>query len=188
MDFVSRSLFSWWSPAHQCAELILTLYQTYGHTYNLDAMDSLYFSSILSIIRLFVELVVYIKTTALPSFHSLTVYFSYRYFIISDVFLVLLYNVVLITRSYIVFNHSKQKWNTESSRKSSRIGFTPFWVSELGKMDASIYQRLHPHTYLQRFLERGLRTDGRKEDSWRSVGINVGEPWNLVQTTLSTKC
>jgi hypothetical protein len=42
-------------------------------------------------------------------------------------------------------------------------------------MDGSIYQRLHPHTYLQRFLERGVRTDGRKEGDWRSVGVNVGE-------------
>ena len=42
------------------------------------------------------------------------------------------------------------------------------------KMDASIYQRLHPHTYLQRFLERGVRTDGRGVDDWRSVGINTG--------------
>jgi len=45
---------------------------------------------------------------------------------------------------------------------------------EFDMMDGSIYQRLHPHTYLRRFLERGVRTDGRKEDDWRSVGINVG--------------
>lgn len=49
-------------------------------------------------------------------------------------------------------------------------------VSGIGtrNMDASIYQRLHPHTYLQRFLERGVRTDGRKEDDWRGMGINTG--------------
>ena len=41
-------------------------------------------------------------------------------------------------------------------------------------MDPAIYQRLHPHTYLARFLEHGVRTDGRKVDEWRDVGINVG--------------
>jgi len=45
---------------------------------------------------------------------------------------------------------------------------------------AQIFQRLHPHAYLDRFLIEGVRPDGRTPDEWRDVSINVGTPCLLV--------
>ncbi|KAH7887268.1 ribosomal protein S5 domain 2-type protein [Phlebopus sp. FC_14] len=39
---------------------------------------------------------------------------------------------------------------------------------------AQIFQRLHPHAYLDRFLAEGFRPDGRTSDEWRDVFINLG--------------
>ncbi|KAG8216539.1 ribosomal protein S5 domain 2-type protein, partial [Butyriboletus roseoflavus] len=39
---------------------------------------------------------------------------------------------------------------------------------------AQIFQRLHPHAYLERFLAEGVRPDGREPREWRDVSINVG--------------
>lgn len=41
-------------------------------------------------------------------------------------------------------------------------------------MDAQAFQRLHPRTYLERFLAEGIRPDGREPGSWRNVSINAG--------------
>ncbi|KIJ16523.1 hypothetical protein PAXINDRAFT_113706 [Paxillus involutus ATCC 200175] len=39
---------------------------------------------------------------------------------------------------------------------------------------AQIFQRLHPHAYLDRFLAEGVRPDGREPSEWRDVFVNVG--------------
>lgn len=39
---------------------------------------------------------------------------------------------------------------------------------------AQIFQRLHPHAYLERFLAEGVRPDGREPSEWRDVLVNVG--------------
>ncbi|THV03522.1 hypothetical protein K435DRAFT_827094 [Dendrothele bispora CBS 962.96] len=41
-------------------------------------------------------------------------------------------------------------------------------------LKAAIFQRLHPRTYLERFLAEGVRPDGRDLDEWRSIELNVG--------------
>lgn len=38
----------------------------------------------------------------------------------------------------------------------------------------SVFQRLHPHAYLERFLAEGVRPDGRAPRAWRDVSVNVG--------------
>lgn len=39
---------------------------------------------------------------------------------------------------------------------------------------AAIFQRLHPRVYLDRFVQEGIRPDGRDFAEWRDVSINVG--------------
>ncbi|KAG9311642.1 ribosomal protein S5 domain 2-type protein [Chiua virens] len=39
---------------------------------------------------------------------------------------------------------------------------------------AQVFQRLHPHAYLDRFLAEGVRPDGREPREWRDVSVNVG--------------
>ncbi|KAL4072183.1 ribosomal protein S5 domain 2-type protein [Scleroderma citrinum] len=46
--------------------------------------------------------------------------------------------------------------------------------TESDTLRAQIFQRLHPHAYLDRFLIEGVRPDGRAPDEWRDVFINVG--------------
>lgn len=41
-------------------------------------------------------------------------------------------------------------------------------------MDPQAFQRLHPKTYLERFLAEGIRPDGRESASWRNVSVNAG--------------
>lgn len=43
-------------------------------------------------------------------------------------------------------------------------------------LKASIFQRLHPRVYLERFLSENIRPDGREFDEWRDVSVNVGAP------------
>jgi len=42
------------------------------------------------------------------------------------------------------------------------------------KLDPSVFQRLHPRAYLERFLAEGIRPDGREPAAWRDVSANVG--------------
>lgn len=42
-------------------------------------------------------------------------------------------------------------------------------------MDAQTFQRLHPRTYLERFLAEGIRPDGRATFEWRDVSVNSGK-------------
>ncbi|KAJ7104184.1 ribosomal protein S5 domain 2-type protein [Mycena belliarum] len=41
-------------------------------------------------------------------------------------------------------------------------------------LKASIFQRLHPRAYLERFVAEDIRPDGRPFDAWRDVSVNVG--------------
>ncbi|KAK1221075.1 hypothetical protein PQX77_016122 [Marasmius sp. AFHP31] len=41
-------------------------------------------------------------------------------------------------------------------------------------LKAAIFQRLHPRVYLERFLAENVRPDGRLEEEWRDIDINVG--------------
>ncbi|KAJ6531766.1 ribosomal protein S5 domain 2-type protein [Mycena capillaripes] len=41
-------------------------------------------------------------------------------------------------------------------------------------LKASIFQRLHPRAYLERFVAENVRPDGRAFDAWRDVSVNVG--------------
>lgn len=45
---------------------------------------------------------------------------------------------------------------------------------ESDALRAQIFQRLHPHAYLDRFLAEGFRPDGREPREWRDVFVNVG--------------
>jgi len=41
-------------------------------------------------------------------------------------------------------------------------------------IQASIFQRLHPRIYFERFVAENVRPDGREFDEWRDVSVNVG--------------
>ncbi|KAJ7600983.1 ribosomal protein S5 domain 2-type protein [Mycena floridula] len=41
-------------------------------------------------------------------------------------------------------------------------------------LKASIFQRLHPRAYLERFIAENIRPDGRDFDGWRQFSVNVG--------------
>ncbi|EIN11028.1 hypothetical protein PUNSTDRAFT_142893 [Punctularia strigosozonata HHB-11173 SS5] len=47
-------------------------------------------------------------------------------------------------------------------------------TAEEDVMRASVFQRLHPRAYLERFLAEGIRPDGRDPGAFRDVTINVG--------------
>ena len=47
-------------------------------------------------------------------------------------------------------------------------------VPQSDALRAQIFQRLHPHAYLERFLAEGVRPDGREPREWRDVFVNVG--------------
>jgi exosome complex component RRP43 len=45
---------------------------------------------------------------------------------------------------------------------------------EAEALKAATFRRLHPRLYLERFLVEGVRTDGRAENEFRDVAVNVG--------------
>ncbi|KAI0758196.1 ribosomal protein S5 domain 2-like protein [Fomes fomentarius] len=47
-------------------------------------------------------------------------------------------------------------------------------AAEQDALKALTFQRLHPKTYLERFLAESVRPDGRDFDEWRDVSLNVG--------------
>ncbi|KAK7447062.1 hypothetical protein VKT23_014274 [Stygiomarasmius scandens] len=47
-------------------------------------------------------------------------------------------------------------------------------TSEDDALKAATFQRLHPRTYLERFLAEGVRPDGRNLEEWRTIELNVG--------------
>ena len=46
--------------------------------------------------------------------------------------------------------------------------------SQAEALKALTFQRLHPKTYLERFLAERVRPDGREPDEGRDVSVNVG--------------
>ncbi|KAI0371452.1 ribosomal protein S5 domain 2-like protein [Pilatotrama ljubarskyi] len=46
--------------------------------------------------------------------------------------------------------------------------------AEQDALKALTFQRLHPKTYLERFVAEDIRPDGRDFDEWRDVSLNVG--------------
>lgn len=48
-------------------------------------------------------------------------------------------------------------------------------IAEQEALKASIFQRLHPRVYLERFLSENIRPDGREFDAWRDASVNVGK-------------
>ncbi|KAI0774691.1 ribosomal protein S5 domain 2-type protein [Trametes elegans] len=46
--------------------------------------------------------------------------------------------------------------------------------AEQDALRALTFQRLHPKTYLERFLAEQIRPDGRDLDEWRDVSVDVG--------------
>ena len=58
-----------------------------------------------------------------------------------------------------------------SSSSSSQTATT----TTLDSLQATIFQRLHPRAYLERFLAEGFRPDGRETGEWRDISVNVGE-------------
>ncbi|KAH9939311.1 ribosomal protein S5 domain 2-like protein [Epithele typhae] len=46
--------------------------------------------------------------------------------------------------------------------------------TEADTLKALTFQRLHPRTYLARFLAEGVRPDGRELDDWRDLSVHVG--------------
>lgn len=49
---------------------------------------------------------------------------------------------------------------------------------------ASVFQRLHPKVYFERFVSENIRPDGRDFDAWRDVSANVGmNPYHFVKLT-----
>jgi exosome complex component RRP43 len=47
-------------------------------------------------------------------------------------------------------------------------------TTEQETLKASVFQRLHPRVYFERFVSENLRPDGREFDAWRDVSVNVG--------------
>lgn len=52
--------------------------------------------------------------------------------------------------------------------------------AEQDALKALTFQRLHPKTYLERFLAEDVRPDGRNLDEWRDVSVIVG-PYIIAQ-------
>ena len=51
----------------------------------------------------------------------------------------------------------------------------PATTNNQDHIKALTFQRLHPRTYLERFLQEDIRPDGRTFGGWRDISINVGE-------------
>jgi exosome complex component RRP43 len=51
-------------------------------------------------------------------------------------------------------------------------------------LKALTFQRLHPRTYLQRFLQEDVRPDGRAFAGWRDISMNVGELFQIFCCTI----
>lgn len=47
-------------------------------------------------------------------------------------------------------------------------------AAEAEALKAATFRRLHPRLYLERFLAEGVRSDGRTEDDFRDIAVNVG--------------
>ncbi|KAL1759689.1 ribosomal protein S5 domain 2-type protein, partial [Schizophyllum commune] len=61
-----------------------------------------------------------------------------------------------------------------STTTASVASTSALTTSEAEALKASVFQRLHPRIYYERFLEERVRPDGREFDAWRDVAVNVG--------------
>jgi exosome complex RNA-binding protein Rrp42 (RNase PH superfamily) len=55
-------------------------------------------------------------------------------------------------------------------------------------LKASIFQRLHPRAYLERFVAEDIRPDGRPFDAWRDVSVNVGRHESALSAFANRNC
>jgi exosome complex component RRP43 len=53
-------------------------------------------------------------------------------------------------------------------------------TTESDALKASIFQRLHPRIYLERFLAENVRPDGRELPAFRELAVNVGSFLSLA--------
>lgn len=74
--------------------------------------------------------------------------------------------MTVVVRAVIMSVQPTPDRTTSSTNQASSI--------QSDSLRAQIFQRLHPHAYLDRFLIEGVRPDGRTPDEWRDVFINVG--------------
>lgn len=51
-------------------------------------------------------------------------------------------------------------------------------------LQAETFRRLHPRTYLERFLNEGFRPDSREVEDWRDVSVNVGGSLKFVSNII----
>jgi hypothetical protein len=76
------------------------------------------------------------------------------------------------------YNFSKRGGNTTHSKKFAIVSMASSTIatntSEADALKAAIFQRLHPRSYLERFLAEGFRPDGRDLEEWRTIEFNVG--------------
>ncbi|KAG2013003.1 hypothetical protein CC2G_009946 [Coprinopsis cinerea AmutBmut pab1-1] len=61
---------------------------------------------------------------------------------------------------------------TTAAPKPSATSSIP--ADEKAALEASIFQRLHPRSYLEHFLAEGSRPDGRTFTKWRDVSADLG--------------
>ena len=61
-----------------------------------------------------------------------------------------------------------------STTRAPNASTSALTTSEAEALKASVFQRLHPRIYYERFLEERVRPDGREFDAWRDVAVNVG--------------
>lgn len=47
-------------------------------------------------------------------------------------------------------------------------------IREHQKLQAEVFRRLHPRTYLERFLVEGIRPDARTALDFRDLSVNAG--------------
>jgi hypothetical protein len=60
-------------------------------------------------------------------------------------------------------------------------------MGEEDALKAATFRRLHPRLYLERFLAEDVRPDGRAEDEFRGLAVNVGA-FLLAHVTLALMC
>ena len=61
-----------------------------------------------------------------------------------------------------------------ASTSAAAAGDTTSTAHDANTLKALTFQRLHPKTYLERFLAENVRPDGREPSEWRDVSVNVG--------------
>ncbi|KAF9528048.1 ribosomal protein S5 domain 2-type protein [Crepidotus variabilis] len=63
---------------------------------------------------------------------------------------------------------------TAASLSSQSPNLSHLSQEALEELKASVFQRLHPKVYLEKYLDENVRPDGRGASDWRNVEVNVG--------------